>query len=126
MIKNKRINPRTRDVADAPQSRLVAQPRWYLLWLLLLAALAAICAPAYYARRAQAQDTRARFEQDLQQVFARHEDVTLDSRAIAARVRQRGRLSLTTPSRSLEIQLRPNDLRAPNYRAEEVGAAGLS
>jgi hypothetical protein len=126
MIKNKRINPRTRDVADAPKRRLVSQPRWYLLWLLLLAALAAICAPAYYARRAQAQDTRARFEQDLQQVFARHEDVTLDSRAIAARVRQRGRLSLTTPSRSFEIQLRPNDLRAPNYRAEEVGADGLS
>ena len=130
MIKNQRTpQSRRRGVANAPKRMLFAQIslRAYALWLLLLVTLAAaIFGPIYYTRRANAQDVRAGFEQDLQRVFARHEDVTLDSRAIAARVRQRGRLSLKTASRSLEIQLSPNDLRAPNYRAEEVGSDGLS
>jgi len=100
--------------------------RIYLLLLLALATLAAICGPAYYSRRASAQNVRARLQQDLEQVFANHEDVTLDTRALAARVRENGRMSVKTGVHDFELQLRPNDLRSPNYRAEEVGADGVS
>jgi len=100
--------------------------RIYLLLLLALATLAAICGPAYYSRRASAQNVRARLQQDLEQVFANHEDVTLDTRALAARVRENGRMSVKTGAHDFELQLRPNDLRSPNYRAEEVGADGVS
>ena len=64
-------------------------------------------------------------QQDIEQVFTRHEDVTLDPQAAAERVRESGRLSLVTPTHDFEIQLRPNDLRAANYRAEEVGIDGV-
>lgn len=100
--------------------------RIYILLLVALATLAAICGPAYYSRRASAQNASARLQQDLEQVFANHEDVTLDTRALAARVRESGRMSVKTRSHDFELQLRPNDLRSPNYRAEEVGADGLS
>ncbi len=94
--------------------------------LLTLATLAAVCGPAYYSRRVSAQNVRARLQQDLGQIFANHEDVTLDTHAVAARVRDTGRMSVKTRSNDFELQLRPNDLRAPNYRAEEVGRDGIS
>lgn len=107
---------------SARQSHL----RIYLLILLALATLAVVCGPAYYSRRVDAQNVRARLQQDLEQVFATHDDVTLDSQAIAARVRDTGRMSVKTRSNDFELQLRPNDVRASNYHAEEVGADGIS
>jgi Metallo-peptidase family M12 len=98
----------------------------FLLLVTLATLAAAVCGPAYYSRRANAQNVRARLQQDLEQVFANHEDITLDSQAIAARVRDTGRMSLKTRANDFELQLRPNDLRATNYRAEEVGADGIS
>lgn len=100
--------------------------RTYWLLLVMLATLAAVCGPSYYSRRVNAQDARVRLQQDLEQVFVNHEDVTLDSQAIAARVRTTGRMSLKTRSNDFELHLRPNDLRASNYYAEEVGADGIS
>ncbi len=92
----------------------------YLPLLLALAALALLAGPGFYSSPAGAQSGRARYQQDIEQVFTRHEDVTLDPQAAAERVRESGRLSLVSPTHDFEIQLRPNDLRAPNYRAEEV------
>ena len=119
----------SRDTAMTSR-RISSRPshlRIYLLLLVALATLAAICGPpAYYSRRASAQNVRARLQQDLGQVFANHEDVTLDTRALAARVRENGRMSVKTGAHDFELQLRPNDLRSPNYRAEEVGADGVS
>ena len=119
----------SRDTAMTSR-RISSRPshlRIYLLLLVALATLAAICGPpAYYSRRASAQNVRARLQQDLEQVFANHEDVTLDTRALAARVRENGRMSVKTGVHDFELQLRPNDLRSPNYRAEEVGADGVS
>ena len=100
--------------------------RRYPLLLLTLLTLAALCGPVYYSRRVSAQDVRARFQHDLEQVFSNHEDVTIDPQPIAARVRETGRMSLKTPAHDFELQLRPNDLRAANYRAEEVGADGIT
>jgi hypothetical protein len=93
--------------------------------LLALAALAFLLSPAFYSRRVDAQDPRARFQQDLEQVFTAHEEMRIDPQAIGLRVRETGRLSLVTSAHDFEMQLRPNDLRAPNYRAEEVGPDGL-
>ena len=91
-----------------------------------LATLAAVCAPAYYSRRVSAQNVRDRMQQDLEHVFANHEDVTLDPQSTAARVRDTGRMSLKTRLNDFEMRLRPNDLRASNYHAEEVGPDGVS
>jgi hypothetical protein len=92
----------------------------YLPSLLALTALALLAGPGFYSSPAGAQSGRAHYQQDLEQVFTTHEDVTLDPQAAAERVRESGRLSLVTPTHDFEIQLRPNDLRAANYRAEEV------
>ncbi len=75
--------------------------------------------------RAGAQQTRARFQQDLAEVFMNHEELSLDPAVVARQVVQGGRVSLVTSSRDFELQLQPNDLRAPNYRAEQTDPDGL-
>src|SRR5256885_11965915 len=99
--------------------------RTYSILLLALAALVALAGP-FHLFRVDAQNTRARFQQDLEQVFTKHEDLTIDPHAGAEQVRANGRVSLVTPAHDFEVQLRPNDLRAPNYRAEEVDADGVT
>jgi hypothetical protein len=93
--------------------------------IILTLTIASIAAVGFYSSPAGAQTGRARLQQDIEQVFARHEDLTIDPQAAADRVRETGRLSLVTASRDFEIQLRPNDLRAENYRAEEVDSDGV-
>lgn len=88
--------------------------------------LALACGSAYYSRRVKAQDARTRFQQDLSQVFISHEELSIDPHAVAEQVRATGRMSLQTSAHDFEVQLIPNDLRAPNYRAEEVGVDGIS
>ena len=92
----------------------------YFALLLSLAAAALIAGSTLSFNHVGAQGGRPRIEKDLQQVFTRHEDVTLDSRAFAAEVRSEGRASLRTASNNFLMQLQPNDLRAANYRAEAV------
>ncbi|MGZ8842204.1 MAG: M12 family metallo-peptidase [Pyrinomonadaceae bacterium] len=103
-----------------------SQIRNYSLLALTLSIIAAVCGPVYYHQRVDAQDSRARLQQDLEKVFTKHEEVNLDPQLVAARVRETGRMSLRTQSHSFELQLRPNDLRASNYRAEEVGSDGVA
>src|SRR5437660_6985239 len=93
--------------------------RTYVPILLTLAVLVLWAGPGFYTSPAGAQSGRSRYQQDIEQVFTGHEEVTLDPRAAAERVKESGRLSVVTPTHDFEIQLRPNDLRAPNYRAEE-------
>src|SRR2546421_2924867 len=99
--------------------------RTYSILLLALAALVALAGPFHFSR-VDAQSTRARFQQDLEQVFTNHEDLNIDPHAVAEQVRANGRVSLVTPAHDFEVQLRPNDLRAPDYRAEEVDADGVT
>jgi len=75
--------------------------------------------------KADAQNTRARFQQDLAQVFSSYEQVTVDPRSVTDQVRTSGRVSLVSTAHDFELQLQPNDLRAPNYRAEETDADGV-
>src|SRR2546423_12319127 len=99
--------------------------RTYGVLLLALAALIAVAGPFHFSR-VDAQNTRARFQQDLEQVFTKHEDLNIDAHAVAERVRASGRVSLVTHAHDFEVQLHPNDLRAPDYRAEEVDADGVT
>src|SRR5882672_4775335 len=85
--------------------------RIYLPIFLTLIGVALVAGPGSYSLPAGAQ-SQARYQQDLEQVFSRHEDLTLDPHAAVERVRESGRLSLVTATHDFEIQLRPNDLRA--------------
>jgi hypothetical protein len=108
-------------------ARQVRRPsRIYLPIVLVLLALGLLAGPGSYSWPAGAQSGQVQFQQDLAQVFSRHERLTLDPQAAAERVRESGRLSLVTTQHNFEIQLRPNDLRAANYRAEEVSADGVT
>jgi len=98
--------------------------RVYVAILFTLAAVALSAGPGFYSSPAGAQSGKSRYQQDIEQVLARHEDVTLDAQAAASRVRESGRLSVVTATHNFEIQLSPNDLRASNYRAEEVSDGG--
>ncbi|MFN2578053.1 MAG: M12 family metallo-peptidase [Pyrinomonadaceae bacterium] len=107
------------EVARASSSRN------YVVLLLALAALIVAAGPTHFSR-VDAQNTRAHLQQDLQQIFTSHEDLNLDPHAVAEQVRTTGRVSLVTPTHDFELQLRPNDLRAPDYRAEEVDTDGVT
>jgi hypothetical protein len=65
-------------------------------------------------------------QQDLQQTFRKYELAQLNTADVAKNVLFSGRLSIFTPSHSFELNLVPNDLRAPNYRAEEVIEGGIT
>jgi hypothetical protein len=75
--------------------------------------------------KADAQNRRARIQQDLAQVFMSHEELNIDPRVVADQVLANGRVSLVTSQHDFELQLQPNDLRAPNYRAEQTDADGV-
>jgi hypothetical protein len=68
-----------------------------------------------------AQDNRSRVDRYLK----RYCRIEMDS-AIAGKVRTTGRLSLPTEDGEFDISLVPNDVRAPRYRAEEVGPDGAT
>ncbi len=76
--------------------------------------------------KAGAQNKRERFQQDLGQVFTVHEDLSIDPHAAAEQVRANGRVSLITSSQDFELRLQPTDLRAPNYRAAQTDADGVT
>jgi hypothetical protein len=95
-------------------------PKIYVPVLLALIAMALLAGSGIYSSPVGAQSGRVRYQQDIEQVFTNHEDVMLDPQAAAEQVQASGRLSLVSGAHDFEIQLRPNDLRAANYRAEEV------
>jgi hypothetical protein len=105
---------------NRPRSRI------YLPIILTFLALGLLAGPGSYSWPAGAQSGQTRYQQDLEQVFSRHENLKLDPEAAVDRVRDSGHLSLVTAQHNFEIQLRPNDLRGPNYRAEEVSADGVT
>lgn len=62
--------------------------------------------------------------QQIERLLKHHETLQLDAAAASRQVRESGRLLLTTPTQSFELELTPHDLRAANYRAEEVITGG--
>jgi len=97
--------------------------RFYASLALAPALLVAIGSSLFH--QAGAQNTRARFQQDLAQVFSSYEQLSVDPRSIGDQVRSSGRVSLVSTFHDFELQLQPNDVRAANYRAEETDADGM-
>jgi hypothetical protein len=65
-------------------------------------------------------------QQDLQRRLRKYEVARLDRQLAVEAVQRTGKFSIVTPSRTFELELVQNDLRAPNYRAEETTAEGFS
>lgn len=65
-----------------------------------------------------------RLKHDIEKSIKRFELVKLDTAETAAQVRRTGKLSLQTRSERYDLDLVPHDMRASNYRAEEVGTDG--
>src|SRR6266850_2090965 len=68
---------------------------------------------------------RVASQQQIEKLLKHHEALQLDAAEAARQVRESGRLLLATPTQSFELELVPKDLRAANYRAEEVMAGGV-
>ena len=80
--------------------------------LLGLITLASLGGPGIHAPAVDAQSTKARYQQDLAQVFTNHEDLQLDPHTAAEGVKRTGHLSVQTPAQDFEINLTLNALRA--------------
>jgi hypothetical protein len=106
-------------------SPIRSAPAIYVFVLLVLVTVA-ISALAVYSPHAGAQNTRQQIQQDLGQVFTGHEDLQIDPALMAQLAQGSGRITLATPSRNFELQLRPNDLRSAAYHAEETGPGGIT
>ncbi|HZE69751.1 MAG TPA: M12 family metallo-peptidase [Pyrinomonadaceae bacterium] len=85
--------------------------------------LTALFVPVLCPARSSAANA-AILQQELQRRFRKYEMVELDADTAVSEVRQSGKLRIATPSQIFELSLRQNDLRAPNYRAEEVTDGG--
>jgi Metallo-peptidase family M12 len=99
---------------------------FYSAALLALMALGLLCSSALRAPVAKAQTGRIRQPQDLAAIFTGYEETRFDPQQVSQRVKQSGHLTLRTPAHDFEIDLQPNDLRGPGYRAEEVSADGTT
>ena len=127
MKRNKTFSTlRGRSVSTPKTARAVFRSYGFRIYgsLTLTLAILIIIGSAQFPK-ADAQKTRARVQQDLAQVFLSHEELNIDARAIADQVLASGRVSLVTSQHDFELQLQPNDLRAPNYRAEQTDADGV-
>jgi hypothetical protein len=65
-------------------------------------------------------------QQELQRRFRKFELTHVDAQSAADSVRRTGKLSIASPSRTFDLDLVQNDLRAPNYRAEDVIDGGIT
>ncbi|HKQ51904.1 MAG TPA: M12 family metallo-peptidase, partial [Pyrinomonadaceae bacterium] len=96
---------------------------------LLALALCAAAFPLLFAGAQDAPQTRrrpfARPEKSLDQLVRRHERLKLNPAVAARKVRAGGGLSIATPEHQFELDLTPNDLRAPGYRAEATDEYGV-
>jgi metallopeptidase family M12-like protein len=66
------------------------------------------------------------YAQQLEKTFKQHKILKLDRAKVAKQVRQTGKLSITTPEESFELELTPHDMRAADYYAEEVVEGGAT
>jgi hypothetical protein len=88
-------------------------------FFLVCAAIGALLATLHISRAA-APKTASASQQAVSRVLKNHETLTVDSKQAAQSVRETGRLSLTTSTRRFDLELVQHDMRALNYRAEEV------
>src|SRR6185503_14082248 len=98
--------------------------KFHFRLLLLIGILTILTGPVLFPSRTGAQSDRTLFKRDLGMFFVQHENLRLNTAAMAQQVRNSGHLSLSTPAYSFELELVPHDMRASNYRAENVDDSG--
>ena len=110
----------------------LSRPRRYLQLLLTITSLLAVSLatfPSYSANKSTASTipgckVGSKRNQDLARKF-KQQIVKLNPSVTARQVRESGRLSFTTQSGNFDLELGLHDMRAPNYRAEEVSTDGV-
>src|SRR5215213_7807841 len=100
-----------------------------LIAFVLVAALYTVALPHVFVR-AQLRGARPATPEipqsaDLDRLVRRYERVNLDRAEAVRRVRASGELSFGTSAGAYELELEPNDMRADNYYAVEIGADGV-
>ncbi len=100
-----------------------------LIAFVLVAALYTVALPHVFVR-AQLRGPRPATPElpqdaDLDRLVRRYERVNLDRAEAVWRVRAMGELKFETPAGAYELELEPNDMRADNYYAVEIGADGV-
>lgn len=93
---------------------------------LLTLSISAIVAGGDLLSRDPSAASLPNLQQALQRRFRKYEMTQLDREIVVQSVRQSGKVSIVTPSRTFELELVQNDLRAPNYRAEESSSQGFA
>jgi hypothetical protein len=96
-----------------------------VLVLLAICLSAIIAGPGVFHRHSSAASSLT-MQQELQRRFRKHEIAQLEPETVARNVRQTGKVSIVTPSRTFELDLVQNDLRAANYRAVEATEGGFA
>jgi hypothetical protein len=74
---------------------------------------------------AGADKIQAPQENAINRILKRYHRIEMDPGKVAGRVREKGELKLSTEDGVFNIVLKPHDVRAPQYRAEEVFADGF-
>jgi len=125
MKRNKNLSdPRAQRVHRQPSTSGNSKP--YRNYVVLALAIAVLTFVGFsQLPKADAQNTRARFQQDLAQTFTSYEQLSVDPGSVAEQVRASGRVSLVSTAHDFELELQPSDLRGPNYRAEQTDADGV-
>ena len=125
MKRNKNLSdPRAQRVHRQPSTSGSTKP--YRNYFVLALAIAVLTFVGFsQLSKADAQNTRARFQQDLAQTFTSYEQLSVDPGSVAEQVRAFGRVSLISTAHDFELELQPSDLRGPNYRAEQTDADGV-
>ena len=62
----------------------------------------------------------------VNQYLSAYHRLTLDTQQVEQQVRSSGRLLISGPDRTFELDLEPHDLRSPDYMAEEVDDFGVT
>jgi hypothetical protein len=71
-------------------------------------------------------DASAQQPRRVDRYIKHYRRIHMDTEAVARRVRTTGEFSLPTDDGVFELSLVPHDVRAPQYRAEEVSADGMT
>ena len=78
-----------------------------------------------YGLPAASSHNQKRYKQDLEKVVRDYELLELDPARVLEQVRRTGEVSLTPSEGVFHLVLAPHDMRAENYRAEEVLDGGM-
>src|SRR5215207_7305157 len=98
----------------------VSRYAFLILFVCAVVACAALFSPAGHVQTKDSPD----FHQQISRSLRSYDALRLSAADAELTVRRTGRLTLETSSGTFELRLRPNDVRAPNYRAVAVTDGG--